>query len=115
MGALFLSAAALAAQAGQLTAYSSASADTLKLYADQFAKSHPNIKVNWVRDSTGIMQAKLMAEKDNPRADVVFGHTAANLVALNQAGMLTPHDAHRRATMTTHDQNKGEPAATDGV
>ena len=91
MGALFLVAAALTAQAGQLTAYSSASADTLKLYADQFAKSHPNIKVNWVRDSTGIMQARLMAEKDNPRADVVFGHTAANLVLLGQAGMLAPY------------------------
>ena len=91
LGALLLGATALTAQAGQLTAYSSASADTLKLYADQFAKSHPNIKVNWVRDSTGIMQARLMAEKDNPRADVVFGHTAANLVVLGQAGMLTPY------------------------
>ena len=91
MSAFLLSAAALTAQAGQLTVYSSASADTLKLYADNFGKSHPTIKVNWVRDSTGIMQARLMAEKDNPRADVVFGHTAANLVLLGQAGMLTTY------------------------
>jgi iron(III) transport system substrate-binding protein len=91
IGALSLALAALGAQAGQLTVYSSAGADVLKIYADQFAKSHPNIKVNWVRDSTGIMQARLMAEKDNPRADVVFGHTAANLVLLGQAGMLTPY------------------------
>jgi hypothetical protein len=26
-----------------------------------------------VRDSTGIIQARLMAEKDNPRNDVIFG------------------------------------------
>ena len=71
--------------------YPSAGAHVLKIYADQFAKTHPGIKVNWVRDSTGILQAKLMAEKDNPRADLVFGHTAANMVALSQAGMLTPY------------------------
>ena len=68
LGALSLALSALGAQAGQLTVYSSAGADVLKIYADQFAKSHPTIKVNWVRDSTGIMQAKLLAEKDNPRA-----------------------------------------------
>ena len=91
LAALWLALAAAGAQAGQLTAYSSAGADVLKIYADQFAKSHPSIKVNWVRDSTGILQAKLMAEKDNPRADVVFGHTAANLVLLGQSGMLTSY------------------------
>ena len=91
LAALSLALTAIGTQAGQLTVYSSAGADVLKIYADQFAKSHPAIKVNWVRDSTGIMQAKLMAEKDNPRADVVFGHTVANLVTLGQAGMLTPY------------------------
>ena len=91
LAALWLALAAIGAHAGQLTVYSSASADTLKIYADQFAKSHPSIKVNWVRDSTGILQAKLMAEKDNPRADVVFGHTAANLVLLGQSGVLTSY------------------------
>lgn len=79
------------ANAGELTVYSSAGADVLKVYADLFAKSHPAIKVNWVRDSTGILQAKLIAEKDNPRADLVFGHTAANMVVLGQAGMLMPY------------------------
>ena len=78
LAALSLALTAIGTQAGQLTVYSSAGADVLKIYADQFAKSHPAIKVNWVRDSTGIMQAKLMAEKDNPRADLVFGHTVAN-------------------------------------
>ena len=88
MGALFLASAALTAQAGQLTAYSSASADTLKLYADQFAKSHPNIKVNWVRDSTGIITAKLLAEKARPQADAVWGLAASSLAILDQQGML---------------------------
>ena len=66
LAALSLALTAIGTQAGQLTVYSSAGADVLIIYADKFAKSHPGIKVNWVRDSTGIMQAKLMAEKTTP-------------------------------------------------
>lgn len=32
----------------------------------------PTIEIAWVRDSTGVVAAKLMAEKDNPRADIIW-------------------------------------------
>lgn len=84
-------AALAAAQAGELTIYSSTEADNLKVFSDRFAKAHPSIKINWVRDSTGIIQARLMAEKDNPRNDVIFGHAATDLLALDAAGMFLPY------------------------
>ena len=31
------------------------------------SKANPDIKIQWVRDSTGIITAKLLAEKNNPR------------------------------------------------
>jgi len=84
--------AALAvAQAGELTIYSSVEADNLKVFSDRFAKAHPSIKINWVRDSTGVIQARLMAEKDNPRNDVIFGHAATDLLALDAAGLFLPY------------------------
>lgn len=79
------------ASAGSLTVYSSADADLIKQIADEFAKAHPSIKVEWVRDSTGVIQQRLLAERDKPRADLVFAHTAANMVALGQAGLLIPY------------------------
>jgi len=56
--------------AGELTIYSSVESDNLKVFSENFSKAHPSIKVNWVRDSTGVIQARVIAEKDNPRNDV---------------------------------------------
>jgi iron(III) transport system substrate-binding protein len=80
-----------AAQAGELTIYSSVEADNLKIFSERFSKAHPGIKINWVRDSTGIIQARLMAEKDNPRSDVIFGHAATDLLTLDQMGLFMPY------------------------
>ena len=60
------------ALAGKLLVYSSTDADNLKYYMEQFQKDNPDIKVNVVRESTGTMAAKMMAEKDNPQADFLF-------------------------------------------
>ena len=49
------------------------------------------IKVTWVRDSTGSLQARILAEKDNPRNDLYFGHSVTNLLALDALNMLLPY------------------------
>ena len=60
------------ALAGELLVYSSTDADNLKYYMEEFQKDNPDIKVNVVRESTGTMAAKMMAEKDNPQADFLL-------------------------------------------
>jgi iron(III) transport system substrate-binding protein len=76
------------AQAQQLTVYTALEADQIKAYQASFEKSNPGIKINWVRDSTGIVTAKLLAEKAAPKADVVFGLAATSLMLLDKEGML---------------------------
>jgi len=44
--------------------------------------------LNIVRDSTGIVTAKLLAEKENPQADVVWGLAARSLLVLDSENML---------------------------
>ena len=75
----------------ELTVYTAVEAEDLKRYADTFNEDHPDIKVNWVRDSTGIVTAKLLAEKNNPQADVVWGLAATSLLLLKSEGMLEPY------------------------
>ncbi len=91
--ALLVGAGMAAAQAGELTIYSSVEGDNLKVFSERFSKAHPDIKVNWVRDSTGIIQARLMAEKDTPRNDVIFGHAATDLLALDALNLFMPYAA----------------------
>jgi iron(III) transport system substrate-binding protein len=75
----------------QLTVYSSIEAEDLARYAETFNQDHPDITINWVRDSTGVVTAKLLAEKNNPQADVVWGLAATSLLALKAEDMLMPY------------------------
>ena len=80
------------AQAGtELTVYTAVEAEDLKRYASEFNKQYPDIKIKWVRDSTGIVTAKLLAEKENPQADVVWGLAATSLLVLKGENMLQPY------------------------
>src|SRR5918996_5315911 len=75
----------------ELTVYSAVEAEDLQKYAERFNKDHPDIKINWVRDSTGIVTAKLLAEKENPQADAIWGLAATSLLLLKSEGMLEPY------------------------
>lgn len=72
----------------ELTVYTALEADLLKAYGDAFSQDHPDIKINWVRDSTGTITAKLLAEKENPHADVVWGLAGTSLLKMKNEGML---------------------------
>ena len=67
-----------------ITVYTALEDDQIAVYLPQFRKAHPEIKVNIVRDSTGIVTAKLLAEKDNPRADLVWGTAATSLLVADR-------------------------------
>ncbi len=78
--------------AGELTVYTALEDDELAVYIPAFEKAHPDIKLNIVRDSTGIVTAKLLAEKDNPVADVVWGTAATSLLVCDDLGMLAGYN-----------------------
>jgi iron(III) transport system substrate-binding protein len=74
-----------------LTVYTAIEADDLKKYAARFNQDHPDIEIKWVRDSTGVVTAKLLAEKANPQADVIWGLAATSLLVLKPEGLLLPY------------------------
>ncbi len=79
------------ANAQELTVYTAIEADQLADYKAAFEADNPGITINWVRDSTGIVTAKLLAERDNPQADVIWGLAATSLMLLKAEGMLEPY------------------------
>jgi iron(III) transport system substrate-binding protein len=80
------------AWAGDLLVYTALEDDELAVYIPAFKKAHPDINLNIVRDSTGIVTAKLLAEKDNIQADVVWGTAATSLLICNELGMLVGYN-----------------------
>jgi iron(III) transport system substrate-binding protein len=79
------------AQKTRLTVYSALENDQLGPYKQAFEAAHPDVEIAWVRDSTGIITARLLAEKDNPRADVIWGLGASNVALFDTMGMLHPY------------------------
>ena len=75
----------------QLTVYTAVEAEDLKKYAKTFNEDHPDIEINWVRDSTGIITAKLLAEKDNPQADIIWGLAGTSAMLMKAEGMFEPY------------------------
>src|ERR1700682_4216489 len=74
-----------------LTVYTAVEADDLKKYAARFNEDHPDIEIKWVRDSTGVVAAMLLAEQANPQADVIWGLAATSLLVLKPEGLLLPY------------------------
>ena len=81
----------LAWSATELMVYTAVEAEDLKKYAATFNEDHPDIKIKWVRDSTGIVTAKLLAEKNNPQADIIWGLAGTSLLLMKSEGMFEPY------------------------
>jgi iron(III) transport system substrate-binding protein len=104
-------AGAAGAQKTQLLVYTALETDQLKAYQEGFNKANPNIEIKWVRDSTGVITAKLLAEKANPQADVVMGVAASSLALLNSQGMLVPYaPSNLKAISAKYRDSKNPPA-----
>ena len=76
------------AQKTKLTVYTALEPDQLGPYKEAFEKANPDVEIAWVRDSTGVITARVLAEKDNPRADVIWGLGASSIALFDSMGML---------------------------
>ncbi len=76
------------ATSGEITVYTALEDEQVTAYLEVFNSEYPDINVNVVRESTGIITAKLLAEKDNPQADVVWGTAASSMMVLDDQGGL---------------------------
>lgn len=81
------------ANAGEITVYSSLEDDEIADFLKAAAKDMPDIKVNVLRLSTGDLGARILAEKDNSKHDVIWGWAATNMINPEIMAMLEPYKA----------------------
>ena len=79
------------AQKTALTVYTALENDQVAPYKAAFEAENPNIEISWVRDSTGVITARFLAEKDNPKADVIWGLAATSLLLFKKQNLLEPY------------------------
>src|SRR5215218_8030700 len=98
LAAIGLSSTAFA-QKSKLTVYTAIENEQLEPFKKAFEADNPTIEIAWVRDSTGVMTAKLIAEKDNPRADVIWGLAASSVGLMAGMGMIEPYTPANAAAL----------------
>lgn len=114
--ALALNAGAAMAQAKTpLIVYTALETDALKLFKDAFEKENKDIEIKWVRDSTGIITAKILAEKANPQADVIAGVAATSLALFAKEGMLMPYEPKGFSALDAQYSDQARPPSWVGM
>lgn len=76
--------------AGTITVYTALENVQVERLLSAFNTRYPDITVHIVRDSTGVITSRLIAEANNPQADVVWGTAASSLMVLETMDMLEP-------------------------
>src|SRR5687767_11235531 len=113
--ALFAAASAWAQGKTQLLVYTALETDQLKAYEQGFYSEVRDIEIKWVRDSTGVITAKLLAEKANPQADVIWGLAATSLLVLKPDGLLLPYAPKGLDKLDAQFRDKDNPPAWVGM
>src|SRR5690606_25385458 len=115
LAAALMGAASLAQAATTLTVYTDLEADQLKAYLAACEKENPDIKIQWVRDSTGIITAKLLAEKNSPMADAIWGLAGSSLGLMASQGMLQPYAPKGLDRIDAKMRDQGNPPSGVGM
>jgi len=102
------------AQKTELLVYTALETDQLKAYTESFQKTNPNIELKFVRDSTGVITAKLLAEKANPQADAILGVAASSMEIFKAEGMLAPYAPVGFSALNRKFSEAGNPPAWVG-
>ena len=74
-----------------ITVYTALEVEQVDRYLELWKQKHPNIRVNIVRESTGIITSRLLAEGANTSADLVWGTAVTSLLVLEDSNMLEPY------------------------
>lgn len=74
-----------------LTVYSTLEQEHVDGFRRAFEADNPDIRLEFLRDSTGVITARLQAERGNARADAAWGLAVTSMLILERDGILEPY------------------------
>ena len=98
----------------KLSIYSGLEPDEVKLWTERFNRDHPDIELNIVRGSTGTLTARILAERSNPQADLIWRLAITSLIILDNEGLLQPYKPKDYDKLNAKFKDKKDPPAWAG-
>jgi len=100
---------------GTINVYTALEDDIINAYLVSFKAKYPNITVNITRDATGTIISKIIAEKDNPVADVIWGTAITSCLPLDDLGLIEPYTPVGAERVLAQFKDKQEPLRWTGM
>jgi iron(III) transport system substrate-binding protein len=113
--AAFVVPAAEAQQRTRLTVYTALENEQLAPFKAAAEAAVPGIEIAWVRDSTGVITARLIAERANPRADLVWGLSVFSILQMEALDMLEPYTPRGADALRANFRSPREPMTWTGM
>jgi iron(III) transport system substrate-binding protein len=88
---MFFVAMAQPSTAEELVVYGSTPADEWAVYKAAFEAENPDITLTQFGDASGIIIARILAERGSPKADVIFDMPATGILTLVEEGLVEPY------------------------
>ena len=106
---------ALAQDRVPLTVYTALENDQLQPFKEAIEAAVPEVEVQWVRDSTGVITARFLAEKDNPPADAIVGLAGSSLLMFEDQDLLEPYTPQGADQLKPRFHDTEEPITWTGM
>jgi iron(III) transport system substrate-binding protein len=104
-----------ASATGSVNVYTALEDDIIQAYLASFYEKYPNVAINITRDATGTIVSKLIAEKDNPIADVVWGTAVTSILSLEDYDLIEPYTPEGADRLLPQFKDKQEPLRWAGI
>jgi hypothetical protein len=76
------------AGAHQLQVYSTLEPANIAEFKRAFEQDNPDIEIVWIRDSTGVITARIVSEGDRQRGDAIWGLAVTSVAKFKTLGLL---------------------------
>ena len=109
------SACAAPAEKPTVIIYTAKENDEIDAYLPVAKETLSDMNLEVLRLSTGDLTARLLAEKENPQADVIWGTAATSMMIFQQEGMLEPYKPEGADTILPQFKDTNDPPYWVGV
>lgn len=106
---------ASAQQRTRLQVYSTLEVANIGDFKKAFEAEHPDIEILWLRDSTGVLTAKILAEQNAQRGDAIWGLAVTSTMLLKERGLLEPYAPANLAALKPSFRDPADPPSYVGM
>jgi iron(III) transport system substrate-binding protein len=104
-----------AQQRTRLQVYSTLEVENIADFKKAFEAENRDLEITWIRDSTGVIAARVLGEQNAQRGDAIWGLAVTATMQLKERGLLEPYAPKNLAALKPSFRDPADPPAYVGM